>query len=560
MDKRSIQSQSSAQSPHYQSYIDQFNIDELENTILQGSRIHGINAYVECVGRHVHSANANKVALVHEDTHGNINNLTYAQLDTLSAKMANLLTSLGVKAGDRVSTMLSRTPSLLAVIVGAWRIGAVYQPLFTAFGVEAIAYRLDKAATKVVFTDVHNREKFNEIKNLPKMVMVGTADEASLHGDLHFDSLMQQQAAHFEPVMLTGEAPFLQMFTSGTVGKSKGVAVPLKALTAFYLYMVHAVGLSDEDNFWNMADPGWAYGLYYAITGPLLLGATTHFNEAGFNAEHTLAFIKNHKITNLAASPTAFRMMKSSGVFDNKADELPLLTRISSAGETLNTEVVTWIHDNLNAVILDHYGQTELGMACCCHHILAHDKPIGSMGVPLPGYRLAVLDDNFNEVGAGVHGQLAVDVANSPSLFFQGYTWNEKNPFENGYYLTGDMVEKHDDGTFWFAGRDDDIITTAGYRVGPTDVENTVMEHESVAETAAIGVPDEIRGHVIKSYVVLKAGYKGSDELAKAIQSLVHERLSAHAYPRIVEFIDTLPKTPSGKVQRFMLRSMSVPH
>ncbi|MFW2176520.1 MULTISPECIES: AMP-binding protein [unclassified Moraxella] len=545
---------------HYQSYIDQFNIDQLESQILKGCRINGINAYVECCGRHAESDKANKVALVHEDTNGNTNKITYAELDRLSGKMANLLTSLGVKKGDRVSTMLSRTPNLLAVIVGAWRIGAVYQPLFTAFGVEAIEYRLEKADTKVVFTDAHNREKFNEIKNLPKMVMVGTAEEAQLHGDLQFDSLMAEQSDECEPVMLTGEEPFLQMFTSGTVGKSKGVAVPLKALTAFYLYMVDAVGLTDEDNFWNMADPGWAYGLYYAITGPLLLGATTHFNEAGFNAQHTLDFIKNHKITNLAASPTAFRMMKSSGVFDKKADELPLLTRISSAGETLNTEVVTWINDNLDAVILDHYGQTELGMACCCHHILEHDKPIGSMGVPLAGYRLAVLDENHNEVANGVEGQLAVDVVNSPSLFFQGYTWNEKNPFENGYYLTGDMVEKHDDGTFWFSGRDDDIITTAGYRVGPTDVENTVMEHEAVVETAAIGVPDEIRGHVIKSYVVLKDGYSGSDELAKEIQSLVHERLSAHAYPRIVEFIDALPKTPSGKVQRFMLRNMSVAH
>lgn len=546
--------------PPYQSYIDQFNINELEQRILVGCRIKGINAYVECVGRHAQSDKANKVALVHEDTQGNVNKITYAQLDALSGKMANLLTSLGVKQGDRVSTMLPRTPNLLAVIVGAWRIGAVYQPLFTAFGVEAIDYRLAKAATKVVFTDAQNREKFNDITQRPTMVMVGNQDDAKRHGDLHFDSLMAAQNDTFEPVMLTGEDPFLQMFTSGTVGKSKGVAVPLKALTAFYLYMVHAVGLSEDDQFWNMADPGWAYGLYYAITGPLLLGATTYFNESGFNAQHTLDFIKNHKITNLAASPTAFRMMKSSGVFDRKADELPLLTRISSAGETLNTEVVTWINENLGATILDHYGQTELGMACCCHHILDHDKPIGSMGLPLPGYRLAVLDDNFNEVGNGVHGQLAVDVANSPALFFQGYTWNEKNPFEKGYYLTGDMVERHDDGTFWFAGRDDDIITTAGYRVGPTDVENTIMEHESVAETAAIGVPDEIRGHVIKSYVVLKDGLTGSEALAKDIQNLVHERLSAHAYPRIVEFIDALPKTPSGKVQRFMLRSMSVAH
>lgn len=541
----------------YHSYIEGFNLDELESRILSGSR-QAINAYVECCGRHATSSKADKVALVHEDTAGNTNKLTYADLDKLSGQMANLLTALGVKKGDRVATMLSRTPNLLAVILGTWRIGAVYQPLFTAFGVEAIEYRLQKANTKVVFTDSANREKFNEIQQLPTMVMVGSQAEADVHQDLHFDTEMAKYGSDCEAVLLNAEEPFLQMFTSGTVGKSKGVAVPLKALTAFYIYMTDAVGLTDEDNFWNMADPGWAYGLYYAITGPLLLGATTHFNEAGFNAQHTLDFIKNHQITNLAASPTAFRMMKSSGVFDNKADELTQLKLISSAGEPLNTEVVTWIKQNLDALIFDHYGQTETGMTCCCHHVLEHDKPIGSMGLPMAGYRLVVIDSEFNEVAHGTEGQLAVDVANSPAFFFQGYTWDEKNPFEKGYYLTGDVVEQHDDGTFWFSGRDDDIITTAGYRVGPTDVENTVLEHEAVAESAAVGVPDEIRGHVIKSFVVLKAGYTGSDELAKEIQNLVHERLSAHAYPRIVEFVESLPKTPSGKIQRFMLRNMSV--
>ncbi len=550
--------------PPYPTFIDQFNIDTLEQQVLNGDRIRGLNAYVECCGRYAHpdkrSDKSNKIALVHEDLHGTITRLSYAQLNDMSGKMANLLLSLGVRKGDRVATMLSRTPALLIVILGAWRIGAVYQPLFTAFGFEAIEYRLDKAETKVVFTDIANRDKFATLKTLPKMLLVSTEDEAKQYGDLHFDSQMNTQSSDCPPVMLSGDAPFLQMFTSGTVGKSKGVAIPLNALTAFYLYMRYAVGLEPEDNFWNMADPGWAYGLYYAITGPLLLGATTHFNEAGFNAQQTLDFIKNHKITNLASSPTAFRMMKSSGIFDNKTQELPLLQRISSAGEPLNTEVVTWVADNLGCKILDHYGQTETGMSCCCHHSLAHEQPIGSMGKPLPGYHLVVLDDQHTEVPNGNAGQLAVDTSRSPSFFFQGYTWQEKDPYHGNYYLTGDVVEKHDDGTFWFSGRDDDIITTSGYRVGPTDVENTVLEHDAVAESAAIGIPDEVRGHIIKSYVVLKPNITGSDQLAKEIQELVHKRLSAHAYPREIEFIASLPKTPSGKIQRFMLRTMSIKH
>ena len=193
-------------------------------------------------------------------------------------------------------------------------------------------------------------------------------------------------------------------------------------------------------------------------------------------------------------------------------------------------------------------------MTCCVHHALAHDADSGSMGKPLLGHTLAVLDDEMNEVGDGVQGQLAIVVSQSPAFYFTGYSWNEKQAFHDDYYLTGDVVERHSDGTYWFAGRDDDLIITAGYRVGPTDIENTVMEHASVAESAAVGVPDEVRGQVIKSYVVLKDGWQGSDELAKEIKTLVQSRLSAHSYPRYIEFVEALPKTPSGKVQRFLLR------
>ena len=207
---------------------------------------------------------------------------------------------------------------------------------------------------------------------------------------------------------------------------------------------------------------------------------------------------------------------------------------------------------------MDHYGQTETGMTCNNHHALDHLKHVGAMGVPMPGYRLAILDAEYKELPAGEPGVLAVDIKNSPAHFFQGYTWQEKNPFVEGYYLTGDVVIRNEDGTFQFAGRDDDIITTAGYRVGPTDVENSVMTHPAVAESAAVGQPDEIRGEVIKSYIVLREGYEASDELADEIKQRVRERLSTHAFPRIIEFVDELPKTPSGKIQRFKLRAQAV--
>ncbi|MDN3440062.1 AMP-binding protein [Psychrobacter sp. APC 3279] len=549
---------------NYTDYYNNFDMNTLLSEIFGEHVDDRLNAYMACCGRHVRDGRADNTALVHEDTTGNVTRMSFGELDKASAQIANLLQSYGVQAGDKVATMLPRTPELLTVVLATWRIGAVYQPLFTAFGYDSIKYRMDKADTKVVFTNLENRSKFEDLAEQTKMVLVGSIKDAQTWGDDHYSQSMAAQLQTFEPMMLDTDAPFLQMFTSGTVGKSKGVSVPLAALPAFYLYMRYAIDLREDDQYWNMADPGWAYGLYYAITGPLLLGITTYFNEAGFDATNTREFMVRHKITNLASSPTAFRMMKSSGVFDsvnegahNDTNAKLSLRCANSAGETLNTEVVNWVETYLACQVKDQYGQTETGMTCCAHHALAHDCPVGSMGMALPGHTLVVLDDDMNVLPDGEQGQLAVVVSQSPAFYFRGYSWNEKQAFVDDYYLTGDVVERHSDGSYWFSGRDDDIIITAGYRVGPTDVENTVLEHEAVAESAAVGVPDEVRGHTIKSYVVLKDGIEGSDKIAKEIQELVRKRLSTHAYPREVEFVTELPKTPSGKIQRFLLRSLS---
>lgn len=548
----------------YSDYYHNFDMNALLTEIFGEHLDDRLNAYMACCGRHVRDGRGDNIALVHEDTSGNVTRMSFAELDKASAQVANLLLSYGVQIGDQVATMLPRTPELLTIVLATWRIGAVYQPLFTAFGYDSIKYRMDKANTKVVFTNQENRGKFDDLAKQTKMVLVGSKVDAQSWGDDNYAEKVATQSQTVDAVSLDTDAPFLQMFTSGTVGKSKGVSVPLSALSAFYLYMRYAIDLRADDNYWNMADPGWAYGLYYAITGPLLLGVTTYFNEAGFDAQNTRDFMVRHKISNLASSPTAFRMMKSSGVFeaahnDNSNDnEAKLSLRCAnSAGETLNTEVVNWVETYLNCKVCDQYGQTETGMTCCEHHALAHECPVGSMGMALPGHTLVVLDDDMNILADGEQGQLAVVVSQSPAFYFRGYSWNEKDAFADDYYLTGDVVERHSDGSYWFSGRDDDIIITAGYRVGPTDVENTVLEHEAVAESAAVGVPDEVRGHTIKSYVVLKDGIEGTDEIAKEIQDLVRRRLSTHAYPREVEFVKELPKTPSGKIQRFLLRSLS---
>ena len=544
----------------YADYYNNFDIDALLTEIFGEHLDDRLNAYMACCGRHVRDGRADNIALVHEDTAGNVTRMSFGELDKASAQVASLLQFYGVQVGDQVATMLPRTPELLIVVLAAWRIGAIYQPLFTAFGYDSIKYRMDKANTKVVFTNQENRSKFEDLAEQTKMVLIGSAADSEAWGDDNYNEMIATQPQTIEPVLLDTDASFLQMFTSGTVGKSKGVSVPLAALPAFYLYMRYAIDLRESDNYWNMADPGWAYGLYYAITGPLLLGITTHFNEAGFDATNTRDFIVSHNITNLASSPTAFRMMKSSGVFEEINENNPSklsLRCANSAGETLNIEVVSWIESHLGCKVCDQYGQTETGMTCCEHHALEHECPVGSMGMALPGHTLVVLDDDMQVLPDGEQGQLAVVVSQSPAFYFRGYSWNEKQAFFEDYYLTGDVVERHSDGSYWFSGRDDDIITTAGYRVGPTDVENTVLEHEAVAESAAVGVPDDVRGHNIKSYVVLKDGIEGSDEIAQQIKDLVRKRLSTHAYPREIEFVAALPKTPSGKIQRFLLRSLT---
>ncbi|TPW22230.1 AMP-binding protein [Marinobacter nauticus] len=538
--------------PHYNEVYDNFDAAALEAEILDGRLDSGLNVCHEICDKW--ASDPQKVALFYEKVGGGDGVLTFAELKAASARFANYLKSHGVKKGDRVAGLLPRGPELLIVIAGTLRLGAVYQPLFTAFGSGAIEYRLEKAGTKLVVTDPDNYPKLNDFNNCPPVLCVNAAATGEDVAD--FQQVLDQQSDQCEPVMITGSDPFLQMFTSGTVGKAKGVAVPAKALLAFYVYMKYAIELRDDDVFWNVADPGWAYGLYYAVTGPLLMGHATHFNPNPFTPESTYDMIRKYKITNLAAAPTAYRLLKANDQVLPEGENLGLRV-CSSAGEPLNPEVVNWIARRHFCPVKDHYGQTETGMTCCNFHGLEHTIRQGSMGYSSPGHRVVALNEKNEEVGAGEIGQLAVDIKASPLFHFDGYTWGEKDPFVNGYYLTGDMVICHGDGGYSFSGRDDDIITTAGYRVGPADVESTLLEHAAVAESGVVAKPDEKRGSIIKAYVVIKAGQEPVDDqaLKEELQELVRRRLSTHAYPREIEFVDELPKTPSGKIQRFVLRN-----
>lgn len=530
-----------------------FDLAAAARDTLAGS-LDALNACVECCDRH---AGSDAIALHWEGRDGSSAVFRFSQLRELSARFANFLRQQGVQPGDCVAGMLPRTPALLVTILATWRLGAVYQPLFTAFGPKAIEHRAATAGTRLVVTDPANRAKLDDVNGCPPVVCVMPEGEAARPGDFDFWTEVERQSADCEPVPRSGEDPFLMMFTSGTTGLAKPVPVPLKAILAFVGYMCDAIGLRPDDAFWNLADPGWAYGLYYAVTGPLALGHATTFYEGPFTVESTCRIIDKYAITNLAGSPTAYRLLLAA------ADEVEpalkgRLRAVSSAGEPLTPEVIRWFADRLDTTIHDHYGQTELGMVVCNHHALAHPVRLGAAGFPVPGHRVVVVDEQARELPPGVPGILAVDRARSPLFWFPGYQGMATGVFVGDYYLSGDTVELNEDGSISFVGRSDDIITTSGYRVGPFDVESALIEHPAVVEAAVIGKPDPERTEIVKAFVVLGGRYAGSPELATELQQHVRKRLSAHAYPREIEFVAELPKTPSGKIQRFLLRNQEI--
>jgi acetyl-CoA synthetase len=509
----------------------------------------GLNAAEECCDRW---CGDNRTALQWAGENGEREEWTFEQLRDASGRLANLLTGLGVERGDRVAGLLPRTPDLLVAILAVWRIGGVYQPLFTAFGPKAIEHRLGAAHTKAVVTDPGNRGKLDGVEHAATILVTERSDQGA-PADVDLSGVLDTQSPEFAPVWIAADDPFLIMFTSGTTGAPKSLTVPVKAIAAFAGYMKDAVGLTPTDRFWNVADPGWAYGLYYAVTGPLALGHATQFYSGAFKAESTIELIREQGITNLAGSPTAFRLLMAAG----PDAVLPIkgqLRAVSSAGEALNPEIARWFAEHLDAPILDHYGQTELGMVVCNHHALGHPLTHGSAGFSVRGHRVVVVDDAGHEKGPHEPGILAVDRRRSPLFWFAGYEQGG-DAFVGDYYLSGDIVEANEDGSLSFVGRADDVITSSGYRIGPFDVESALVEHPAVIEAAVVGKPDPERTEIVKAFVVLAQGTSGDEALSRALQQHVRSRLSAHAYPREIEFVDALPKTPSGKIQRFLLRS-----
>ena len=507
----------------------EFDYEKLINEQLVGNP-QSINAYIECCERFV---GLNKVALIWEGKNGECSQWTFEQLAQAAGKLANYLQSLGLKTGDCIAGLLPRTPELLITILATWRIGAIYQPLFTAFESKAIEHRVATANTQLIITNIEQLPKLNGIE-LPHILTVHPQDFATTkHAD--FWQELESQSAECAPVMMSFADNFLMMFTSGTTGLAKSVPVPLKAILAFKEYMRHAVDLREDDSFWNLADPGWAYGLYYGIAGPLGLGHSIIMDERAFSVDHALEIIQKYQVSNLTGSPTAFRMFFGFKEKFNTSIK-DHLRAVSSAGEPLTPEVIHWFNHDLNVNIYDQYGQTELGMVIGNHHALTHAIKVGSAGFANPGHRFAVLNQDNQEVERGEIGTLAIDFSQSPLTWFKGYGGNNRKSFVGHYYLTGDTVRLNELGGVDFIGRADDVITTSGYRVGPFDVESTLLECVEVLESAVIGKPDPERTEIVKAFIVLKPQFKGCQQLNAKLQEYVRSRLSKHSYPREIEF------------------------
>ena len=390
--------------PDYRPLYDTFDAATLSNA-LHGDLATAVNACIECCDRHV---GQNRVALNWKDASGRSETYTFEDFQLRSAQVANLLVEQGVQPGDRVAGLLPRVPELVALVLGVWRAGAVYQPLFTAFGTKAIGHRLETSMARVVVTDRSNRPKLDDLVDPP--VIMCTDGRSS---DVDFTTGIESQSDRFEPVMRKGDDAFLMMFTSGTTGPPKGMMIPLRALMSFDAYMRFGIDLQTDDVFWNIADPGWAYGLYYAVIGPLLMGHQTTLYDGPFTVESTAAVVKALGVSNFAGAPTAYRMIISKGVEAAKplADNLRVA---SSAGEPLNPEVMRWFKQHVGCNLFDQYGQTECGMVLANHHGLRHEVHSGSAGVPMPGFRLEVVNEQGNPVPQGRQGTLAVHRADSP--------------------------------------------------------------------------------------------------------------------------------------------------
>lgn len=535
-----------------------------------------VNVVHEMIDRHAAGIRKNKVALYYWDPtpspeypSGRDEKYTFLGLKNESGRFASVLKKYGIKKGDRVAVFLPRTPELYISILGTNRAGAIPVPLFEAFMEAALLDRLEDSGAVVLVTTpaLQSRVPFAKLPHLKHLFLmdaagaVGNNSQVSPAGlgnlQVHdFREEMRSAPAHFTPVWLSVDDGLVIHYTSGSTGKSKGVLHRQYAMVGHYQTSKWALDLRDDDVYWCTADPGWVTGTSYGLYGPWTLGISSVVLGGRFDAGRWYQTIEKYEVSVWYSAPTAFRLLMAQGKETAKKYNLKSIRHVCSVGEPLNPEALRWVRDLTGVAPHETWWMTETGMQIVCNY-RSLDFKIGATGKPFPGTYATVVDDKGKEVPPNTLGNLVVRTG-WPSMMKA--IWRNPAKYKEyfrikGWYLSGDTVYKDKGGFIWFAGRADDVIKTAGERVGPFEVESALVQHPAVAEAGVIGKPDELRGQIIKAFISLRSGFNASDQLKKEIADFVKKNLAAHAAPREIAFCDRVPKTRSGKIMRRVLRA-----
>ncbi|HDR7774842.1 TPA: acetate--CoA ligase [Bacillus tropicus] len=542
--------------PNYDEAYANFNWEEV-NKNFTWNETGQVNMAYEAIDKHAKSDRKNKVALYYQDG-SRKEKYTFKEMKDFSNKAGNVLKNYGdVEKGDRVFIFMPRSPELYFALLGAVKLGAIVGPLFEAFMEGAVRDRLEDSEAKVLITtpELLERVPLNDLPALKTVFLVG--DHVEEGGKtVAFNPLFEQASKELHIEWLGREDGLILHYTSGSTGKPKGVLHAQNAMVQHYQTAKWVLDLKEDDVYWCTADPGWVTGTAYGIFAPWLVGASNVILGGRFSPEAWYEALQDYGVTVWYSAPTAFRMLMGAGQDAIKKYDLSQVRHVLSVGEPLNPEVIRWGMNAFGLRIHDTWWMTETGGQVICNYPCMEIRP-GSMGKPIPGVKAAIVDNEGNEVPPYTMGNLAIGKG-WPAMM-RGI-WNNKQKYESyfmpsDWYVSGDSAYMDEDGYFWFQGRIDDVIMTSGERVGPFEVESKLIEHAAVAEAGVIGIPDPVRGEIIKAFIALRAGYEPSDELKEEIRQFVKKGLAAHAAPRQIEFRDKLPKTRSGKIMRRVLKA-----
>ena len=515
-----------------------------------------LNIAHQCCERH--QSDPDRVAIYYENISGETAAFSFGQLKKLSDQFANVLRGQGVSRGDRVAIVLSQRIETVIAHLAIYKLGAVALPLAILFGPDALEYRLRDSASKIVIADASKYETLRAIfSDLPELQMVIGCNTGAASSE--FWNLLKRASSNLEMVQTGADDAACLIYTSGTTGPPKGALVAHRAVIGNFTGFEMSQNFFPQtgDLFWTPADWAWTGGLWDALLPSLNYGMPIlAYEGAGFDPERLSLLIGKYAVTNAFIPPTALKMLRS---INNLKQQYSIKLRaVMSAGEQLGEELIHWGEEALGLTINEMWGQTEFNYLVGNCSAIMSPRP-GSMGKPYPGHRVDIIDDQGQVFAAGEQGELAA-WCDDPVMFL-GY-WNNdaatRQKITSNWFRTGDIGYRDEEGFLWFVGRKDDVISSAGYRIGPGEIEDSLMKHPAVLQCAVIGKPDELRGEIVKAYIVLARDYQANDALRKEIQTAVRERLSAHEYPREIEFIDELPMTTTGKVRRMDLRQRDI--